>query len=66
MTTGTSRHRPAALGRGEDAGGVGADREEGGIAEVEQTAVADHDVETDREHDEDQRIGRDPQGVGRS
>jgi len=53
------------LGRGEERIAVGADREEGGITEVEQSREADHDVEADREQNPDPGIGGEArQGAG--
>ena len=45
------------LARGEHADGVGADGEEGRVAEVEQAGVADHDVQPDGEQHIDARVG---------
>ena len=44
------------LVRGEDAIGIGADGEEGGIAEIEQASEADHDVEAERQDRESERV----------
>ena len=57
--------RPVAL-RGQQPGGVRADREERGVPEVEEPAVADHDVQPDGEHHEDERAGHDVRSVGSS
>ena len=40
----------------EPAGGVGADREERHVAEVQQAGEADHDVEAERHHDVGERL----------
>ena len=44
---------------GEQRVGVGADRVEGDVAEVQQPGEADHDVQAPAEHDVDQHRGRD-------
>ena len=43
--------------------GVGADGEEGGVAEVEQARVADHDVEAQRQQHVDHAVGHRVDGV---
>ena len=48
------RHLP----RGEDAVGIGADREKRGVAEIEQPGEADDDVEAERQRGEGQRVRR--------
>ena len=42
---------------GEDAVGIGADREEGGIAEIEQAGETDDDIEAERQHGEGGGVG---------
>jgi hypothetical protein len=55
--------RRAEHGRVEEAHGIGADREEGGIAEVEQAREADHDVEPEGEEDVDHPVGHGVDGL---
>src|SRR6266581_993966 len=43
----------------EDAGGVGADAEVGGVAEGDEAGVADQEIEADREEAHDDHVGRD-------
>jgi hypothetical protein len=53
------------LARGQPARGIGAERVEGDVAEIEQAAVAHDDVEPDRHHREDEdRHGRVHVGEG--
>jgi len=49
---------------GEDAHRIGANRKEGGVAEIEQAGIADDDVQAEREDGVEQRVGEDHHGVG--